>query len=140
MLALLGLVTAALFTGASLYVSWAENPARIAAGGAAGLAQWRHSYPRAALMQAGLAIVSGLAGIAAWYRWRSVWPWLIGGLLMLANIAWTLLVVWKTNARLKALRDDDPEAAALLAQWGRLHLGRTLLGAAGTALFVYGMT
>jgi hypothetical protein len=142
MLALLALVTAALFTGAAVYVSFAEHPARLTLDDHNALAQWKPAYERGAIMQAGLALVSGVAGIAAWYRWMSVWPWLVGGLLMLANIAWTFAAIWQTNTRLKATPLDQagPETRALLVKWGQLHLGRSALGVLATAFFTYGMT
>jgi hypothetical protein len=142
MLALLGLVTAALFTGAAFYVSFAEHPARMLLDDRNALAQWKPSYARGTIMQAALALVSGTAGIAAWYRWMSVWPWLVGGLFLLANIAYTFAVIWQTNLKLKATPPDQADAAtrALLVSWGQLHMGRVLLGAVGTGFFVYGMT
>jgi hypothetical protein len=142
MLALIALVTAALFTGAAAYVSFAEHPARMRLDDRNALTQWQPAYARGAIMQAGLALVGGLAGVAAWYKWRSVWPWLIGGVLLLANIAWTFALIWKTNNRLKAtpLEEAGPETRALLVKWGQLHLGRTVLGALATAFITYGMT
>ena len=103
----LALTTAALFTGAAVYVSFAEHPARMMLDDRGALAQWKPSYTRGAIMQAGLALVSGLAGVAAWYRWMSVWPWLVGGVLMLANIAYTFAVIWQTNNKLKATPLDQ---------------------------------
>ena len=142
MLALLGLVSAALFTGASLYVSLVEHPARLRLDERNALAQWQPSYDRAAIMQAGLALVSGLAGLAAWWRWRSVWPWLAGGVLMLAIIAFTLLVIWQTNKQLKATAPDaaSAETRALLVKWGQLHWVRSAMTVLATGFFVNGMT
>ncbi|MEZ0242733.1 MAG: DUF1772 domain-containing protein [Sphingomonas sp.] len=139
MLALLALVTAALFTGAAVYVSFAEHPARLQLDDRNALAQWKPAYTRGAIMQAGLAAVSGVAGIAAWYRWMSVWPWLVGGVLMLSIIAYTFAVIWQTNGKLKA-NEAGPETRALLVKWGQLHMGRTVLGAVALAFFTYGMT
>lgn len=142
MLALLALVTSALFTGAAFYVSVAEHPARLRLDDRAALAQWKPSYARGAIMQAALALAGGVAGIAAWYRWMSVWPWLAGGVLMLANLAWTFAMIWKTNGALKATPLDaaGPDTRALLVKWGRLHLVRTILGALATGFITYGMT
>ncbi|MEI9927587.1 MAG: DUF1772 domain-containing protein [Sphingomonas sp.] len=142
MLALTALVAAALFTGAAFYVSFAEHPARLLLDDRSALAQWKPAYTRGAIMQAALALIGGVAGIAAWARWRSVWPWGVGGVVMLAIIAYTFAVIWKTNERLKAtpLDQASPETRALLVEWGRLHLGRVVLGAIATALFVYART
>lgn len=141
MLALLALVTAALFTGAAVYVSFAEHPARFQLHDRAALKHWKPAYARGTIMQASLALVSGIAGIAAWYRWMSVWPWLAGGLLMLSIIAYTFVVIWPTNTKLKAIPFDEagPESRALLAKWGTLHMGRGALGLLATAFFAYGM-
>lgn len=140
MLALLALVAAALFTGAAVYVSFAEHPARMQLDDRSALAQWKPSYTRGAIMQAGLALVGGVAGIAAWARYRSMWPWLSGGVVMLLIIAYTFAVIWKTNGQLKATPLDSagPESRALLVKWGQLHLGRTLLGAIALGFFVFG--
>lgn len=142
MLALIALVSAALFSGAAFYVAFAEHPARMQLDDRSALTQWKPAYARGTLMQAPLALASGIAGIGAWYRWMSVWPWLVGGLFLLAAIAWTFALMWQINNKLKATPLDQagPESRALLEQWGKLHWGRTALGAIGLTFFVYGMT
>lgn len=126
----IALIVAALFAGAALFVSIAENPARLAAG-EAGIAQWKPSYDRAKFLQGGLALIGGALAFALW--WRSLNQlWLIGSLLLLANWPWTLLVMMKLNRRLEA-GESGAEGSALLARWGRLHAVRTLLGLASTA-------
>ncbi len=141
MLALTALVAAALFTGAAAYVGWAEHPARLRLDDKAALAQWKPSCARATPMQALLAIASAAACLAAWWRWRSNWYWLGGGVLMLAIVAFTLLVIWRVNQALKAIAPDaaGPESRALLVRWGQLHWVRTALGALATELIWYGL-
>ena len=124
----IALLTAALFAGAALYVSIAEHPARLAAGEAAGLAQWKPSYERAKFLQGALALIGGALAFYLW--WRSLNQlWLIGSLLLLANWPFTLFAIMKLNRRLEAA-EPGAESRDLLARWGRLHLVRTLLGLA----------
>ena len=136
MLALLALVTAALFAGAAIYVNIAEQPARLELDDSPLLAEWKPAYRRGAVMQASLAVVSGLLGLAAW--WTSRDPWLlVGGLLILANWPYTLLVIAPVNNKLKTTPLDQADAATrqLVQRWGRLHAGRSLLGALATIAF-----
>ena len=57
---LTGLATlaTALFTGAALYVSLVEQPARMACPTDVAIAEWRPSYARATIMQASLAVAA----------------------------------------------------------------------------------
>ena len=120
------LIAAALFTGAAVYVSVAEQPARLTIDDRAALAQWRPAYARGAPMQASLAIVGCLLGIAAWWQ-SGAWLWLVGALLLVANWPYTLACIMPVNRKLKAIEGGE-DSRALLQLWGRLHAGRSLLG------------
>lgn len=141
MLALTALVAAALFTGAAFYVSFAEHPARMALDDRSALAQWKPSYARGTIMQAGLAVAGGVLGALAWYRWQSNWFWLAGALVLLANIPYTFTVIWGTNTRLKAIAPDAAglQSRALLTNWSRMHLVRIALGLLATGLIGWGL-
>lgn len=141
MLALAALVCAALFAGGALYISFAEHPARMKLDDRAALTQWKPSYDRAAILQASLAILGGVLGAAAWYRWQGNWFWLAGGIVLFLNVPYTLLVVWGTNGKLKATEPDQagPETRALLVKWGNLHFVRTVLGLLAAALIACGL-
>ena len=141
MLAVLALVTAALFAGAAIYVSIAEQPARLHLEDPQLLAEWKPSYQRGAMMQASLAVVSGLLGLGAWWIARD--PWLLAGsILILANWPYTLLVIAPVNNKLKATPAAEASSTTrgLIERWGWLHAGRSLLGALATAAFVAGVT
>jgi len=134
----LALVTAAAFTGAAIYVSVAEQPARLALDDAAMLRQWQTSYPRAAVMQAGLALGSALLGLAA-YGWSGDWRWLLGAALIFANLPYTIFVILPTNKRLQASAPAaaDGSTRRAIETWARLHLARDALGLAATAAYLW---
>ncbi|HVQ75353.1 MAG TPA: DUF1772 domain-containing protein [Candidatus Binatia bacterium] len=129
------LASATLFASWALYISLVEHPARMAAGAAAGLAQWRPSYARAAPYQASAAALSLVAGLgAALVTGR--WGWAAGGVLVGSAIPFTLIAIMPTNRRLHAPGLPAAEAGPLLARWGALHWVRTAAGLAGLALLL----
>lgn len=128
----LALVLAALFAGAALYINVAEHPARMKLDAAHAVAHWSPSYDRGYIMQATLAVLAGLTGLAAWWELRDT-LWLVGALLMLANWPWTLIAIMPINKQLKASAGDD--SVPLLKRWARLHAVRTLLSFAAVVCF-----
>jgi hypothetical protein len=133
---LIALILATLFAGAAIYILVAEQPARLALTDAPLLLQWQESYPRAARMQAGLAVLASLVGALAWWRARNP-LWLIGAALMLANLPFTLQVIAPVNNALLALGAEQAGAAsrALIERWGALHAVRAGLSVLATAAF-----
>jgi hypothetical protein len=125
----IALVATALFAGAAVYVSLVEHPARESCGSAIAIVEFRPSYKRAAVMQGGLALIGGVAGIVRWATLGGE-GWLTGGLLLAALIPYTLIVIMPTNKRLldPTLDTGSTEATALLCRWGRMHSVRTLVG------------
>lgn len=137
---LVALILATLFAGAAIYILVAEQPARLALTDASLLRHWQESYPRAARMQAGLAVLASLAGAFAFWRERNP-LWLVGAALMLANLPFTLIVIAPVNNTLLALGTDQAGAAsrALIEHWGALHAvraGLSVLAAAAFALAI----
>ncbi len=139
-LSIAALVFATLFTGAALYISLVEHPARLGLADGPLLAQWQPSYKRALPIQSGLAIAGGAAGLIAGY-FSADWRWLAGSALLLANWPFTLWVIMPVNKRLMAMseREAGIESRAILVQWGKLHNMRSALGAAAALLFAWAL-
>jgi len=137
LLAQLATIAAGLFAGAAVYITLVEHPARLSCGVALALTEFRPSYKRAAVMQAALAVVGTVAALAHAVAAGGL-AWVAGALLLGSVVPFTLLVILPTNTRLldQGLDASGPEAAALLARWGRLHAVRSALSLAAFLLFV----
>lgn len=128
---------AALFCGAAVYINLVEHPARMGCGTRLAFTQWAPSYKLATVMQASLAVLGALAGVAAW-AFGGGGGWLLGALLIGAVVPFTFLAIMPTNHRLLAPgRDPDaPETRQLLEAWGRLHAVRSVLSLLATLLYL----
>ena len=62
------LVFAAAFTGASFYVNWVEQPARLKLEDEALLSEWGPSDSRGVALLAAYALVAAIAGFAAYFE------------------------------------------------------------------------
>jgi len=133
----LALITAALFAGAAIYVSVAEQPSRLRLDDRALLTEWKPAYKRGFAMQGPLAMIGFLFGaLAAWQT--GSWWWLLGAIVLLANWPFTLLAMMSTNNQLMAIDPGTatPQVRRLIETWGYLHAVRSALGAAATLIFL----
>lgn len=138
--ALIAILAAGLFAGASLYINLVEHPARVEIGTELAVKEFAPSYRRATIMQAGLAALGLLAGIAAWLSLGRA-ALLIGGVLLGSVIPFTFVAILPTNKQLldpTVTRDPDT-AARLLSRWQRLHAVRTALSLAAFGLLAWCM-
>jgi uncharacterized membrane protein len=128
---------AGLFSGAALYISLVEHPARMQCGTLLAATEFGPSYRRAAVMQALLGAVAFVAAVGAWLSTSAV-AWLAGGVLIVAVIPFTLIVILPTNRKLldPSLDRNSEATLQLLIQWGRLHAVRTVLSTAAFMVFL----
>lgn len=135
----LALISASAFAGAALYVSVAEQPARLLLDDQALLSEWKPSYKRGTAMQAPLAVVGCIFGMIAWWQAREP-GFLIGAVLMISNWPWTLLAIMPTNNALMAIdmANVTPQARSLIVKWGTLHAVRSVFGLLATIAFLLG--
>src|SRR5215470_8002054 len=135
---LVAVLSCSLFTGAALYVSLVEHPARMGCGVELATTEFPPSYRRGTVMQATCAAVGLLSSIAAWLAGATLW-WLVAGVVLGSVIPFTLIVILPTNKRLLSPELDrrSAEAERLLARWGRLHAVRSVLSGVALLIFLY---
>ena len=136
----LALVLAAAFAGAAFYINFAEHPARFGLDDKSSLKQWKPSY------SAGLHNASKpgwrfrIVGLLA--AWTSQdWHWIVGAVLILANVPCTLIGIMPTKHKLEAISEADagPNSRTKLVLWGKLHAIRTFLGVAATLAYLWAL-
>src|SRR5215470_20083372 len=91
----ISVLACAFFTGAAIYITFIEHPARMQCGVELAATQFAPSYRRATVMQATCAAVGLLSSVAVWLAGASIW-WLIAGLLLGSVIPFTLLGILPT--------------------------------------------
>jgi hypothetical protein len=134
----IAVLSCALFTGAAVYITFVEHPARMQCGVELAATEFAPSYRRATVMQASCAGLGPLSSLAAWLAGASFW-WLVAGVLLGSVIPFTLIVILPTNKRLLSptLDKRSIESELLLARWGRLHALRSILSGIALLLFLY---
>jgi uncharacterized membrane protein len=127
----------ALFAGAAIYINLVEHPARMGCDTKIAATVWAPSYKRAAVMQATLAILSFLAGSAAWLLGGGI-MWLAGAVIIGLVVPFTLLVIKPTNDQLldPARGLASAETRTLLEKWGRFHAVRSVLSLLATLIYL----
>jgi hypothetical protein len=134
----LAIIVAASFAGAAFYVGVVEQPARLGLEDRALLAEWKPAYKRGTAMQASLAVAGFLIGLLAFWQ-SGNWHWVIGAVIIVANLPYTFIAIMPTNRQLLSteLATAGATSRALIERWGALHAVRTGLGVAATAAFLW---
>jgi Domain of unknown function (DUF1772) len=137
-LQLIATFSAVLFAGGALYINVAEHPARMELETRMAALQWAPSYKRATLLQVPLALVSFVAGLAAWLAGGNLW-WLVAALFIGAVVPFTFVVVMPTNHKLLEPNRDlaSADTRQLLEKWGKLHAVRTMLSLTASVIYLW---
>lgn len=135
-IALVATFSAGTFFGAAVYISLAQHPATLKAGGGFGGRFFPPMYRRASAMQIALAMVGTLAGMLSWWL-SGIFLWLIGALLLISVVPVTLIFIKPVNDMLlDASREPDAaDTEMLLRRWGPKHWVRSILS--GVSFIVY---
>lgn len=132
-----GLAFAAAFAGAAIYVSWVEQPARLALDEEALLEEWTPSDSRGVALLLGFALIAGLAGLIAWFETQDV-RWAYAALIAVATWPYAFFVMAPLNNQILSLKGRDVAAArALIRQWGLVEQGFAAIGVVAVALFLW---
>ena len=134
----LALAFAAAFTGASFYVNWVEQPARLKLEDAALLSEWGPSDSRGVSLLVALALVSAIAGFIAYFDSQDV-RWAFGAIVMILSWPYAFFFMSPLDNQIRSLRGGDVAAArALVRQWGIVESGMTAIGAIAVLIFLWG--
>ena len=133
-------LSAGLFCGAAIYINLVEHPARMSCGTVLAVTEFAPSYKRATVMQVLLAAISFICSLIAWLIYPNIY-WLIGAILIIIVIPFTVIFILPTNKKLldSSLDKDSDYAKQLLNRWGRLHAVRSILSLGSFVIFLYAL-
>jgi Domain of unknown function (DUF1772) len=133
----LALAFAAAFTGASFYVNWVEQPARLKLDDAALLSEWGPSDSRGVALLVGLALLAAIAGFVAYFDTQDV-RWAFGAIVMILSWPYAFFLMSPLDNQVRSLRGGDVAAArALVRQWGIVESGLTAIGAVAVLVLLW---
>ncbi len=136
LLAVIATCFSGIFSGAAIYITLVAHPARLECGPPLAVTEFAASYRRHMVLPA-LAFLGFLSAAATWLMGSSAW-WLVGGIILVINIPFSLIKILPINKQLlnPALDKDSPYTVQLLIQWGKLHRVRSLLGLISFLIFL----
>jgi Domain of unknown function (DUF1772) len=134
---LIALVFAAAFAGAAIYVSWVEQPARLALDEETLLSEWRPSDSRGVALLSTFSLAAAVAAFIAYFESEDV-RWVFGALVIIASWPYAFFVMTPLNNQILSLRGHDVAAArALVRQWGFIEQGFAAIGVVAVAVFLW---
>ena len=137
-MAILAIFFCGTFFGAAVYISIAQHPAAMKAGVAVAARFFPPMYNLAAPMQIASAVVGTAAGLITWLLGGGV-AWLIGALLLVSVIPYTLVALKPINDQLldAAAERTDAETEVLLKRWAPRHAVRSIASGLSFATYLW---
>ena len=131
-------LSTSLFSGAAIYCSLVEHPARLQCGTKLAAIVFPPSFKKAAKIQITLAVISTVSSIVVFHL-NGEREWLYAGLIMGFTLPYTGVCIAPT---LKYLLDEEVDRESEktkreLVKWGRLHAVRSALSFLSTLIVFY---
>ena len=119
------IVSVGILTGSSFYSSMVEIPIRSTTSEEEQLKNWRLVFPKASKLLILIGNIAMVLVLITWYLTSNM-GWLMGAIPLIILIPFTVIFIFKTNAKLTSLTDSTG-VSALIRSWGKLHNVRTIL-------------
>src|SRR6202048_1280943 len=131
---------AAAFLGATTYIGFVEQPARLKLSGPAMIQEWKLSNRRGTLT---LSVFAVLSAILAYIQFKANGDvrWLIGGTIILASWPYAYFVIMPVNVLLLVIPPGTAVSSLrkLMRDWGLLEWGHVLIGFAAACVFAWAL-
>lgn len=131
---------AAAFLGATTYIGFVEQPARLKLSGPAMIQEWKLSNRRGTLTLSIFAVVSAILAYIQ-FRANGDVRWLIGGTTILASWPYAYFVMMPVNVWLFIIPPGTALSPLrkLMRDWGLLEWGHVLIGFAAACVFAWAL-
>jgi hypothetical protein len=139
-LGLYAFAVAAAFLGATIYIGFVEQPARLGLKDRAMIQEWKLSNRRGTVVLSGFAVLSAAIALVQ-FRISGDVRWIIGGTTILASWPYAYFVMVPVNVWLFAVQLGKPVSPvrSLMRDWGLLEWGHVLIGFAACSVFAWAL-
>jgi hypothetical protein len=139
-LGLYAFAVAAAFLGATIYIGFVEQPARLGLKDRAMIQEWKLSNRRGTVVLSGFAVLSAAIALVQ-FRISGDVRWIIGGTTILASWPYAYFVMVPVNVWLFAVQlgKQVSPVRSLMRDWGLLEWGHVLIGFAACSVFAWAL-
>lgn len=131
----LALVSASIFFGCALYMTFVEQSARLKLDDPALLNEWKPSDHRGFPLFAILSLIAAFLALAAYFS-RNDFRWMLGALVIAMTWPYWYVVMVPMNTRLLAIAPGT-EARQMIRTWGWMEAGLCVVGGGATVVFLW---